>query len=296
MSSLGRGLSMRRGLAAVLTASCFLAFLIYRLIHTYERLTRFAHLSQLQSTLSTAPNVLWIIVEDASSPDPAILALLETPPLIPHLYIHTRTVPVNGTQHRGVAQRNAALDVIRENAIVGVVYFADDDNAYTPTLFKEISKLPTHSYTIFPVGNTGYFGFEGPIVGTGESEGELKYWCCDYCVRRWNVDMAGLAFHTSLLRAVPDLALSFDSTSGSLESNFLSTIESANATLYLLPDLMRQVRVWHDAGTSFAGAAYYISNWETGWIDEHGPTSNREVVKGFTPASPTLPRAIYLRT
>lgn len=40
---------------------------------------------------------------------------------------------------RGVANRNAALDWIREHATDGVFYFADDDNTYDIRIFEQVS-------------------------------------------------------------------------------------------------------------------------------------------------------------
>lgn len=43
-------------------------------------------------------------------------------------------------QPRGVSNRMAALDWIRQNGIrSGVIYFADDDNTYDIRLFEEVS-------------------------------------------------------------------------------------------------------------------------------------------------------------
>lgn len=51
----------------------------------------------------------------------------------------------NWVKPRGVIQRNLALDWIRNNlnseSNKGVVYFADDDNAYSLELFQEVSCL-----------------------------------------------------------------------------------------------------------------------------------------------------------
>jgi len=40
---------------------------------------------------------------------------------------------------RGVANRNAALGWLRNNAKSGVLYFADDDNTYDIRLFEEVN-------------------------------------------------------------------------------------------------------------------------------------------------------------
>lgn len=229
-------------------------------------------------------------------PDPVVRALLESRPLVSHHYLATESSSGNKT-HRGVSQRNTALTYIRENAIAGIVYFADDDNTYNPALFRKLSKLPGGAYTIFPVGNMGYFGFEGPIIGraTDGGAGRLTHWCCDFCTRRWNVDMAGLAFHTSILQTIPHLLLSYTAPAGFVESELLTTIEGkTDATLYLLPELLGQIHVWHDRSEIFKKAEYYISDWKTFWVEAYLPTLPNEIVKGFSKANQTLPRPIIL--
>lgn len=46
---------------------------------------------------------------------------------------------IRGAKPKGVANRNLGLKWIRQNAIDGVVYFADDDNTYDVRLFNEVS-------------------------------------------------------------------------------------------------------------------------------------------------------------
>lgn len=51
---------------------------------------------------------------------------------MPQKYQKSKTKP------RGVSNRNAALDWIRQNSRSGVVYFADDDNSYDVRIFEEV--------------------------------------------------------------------------------------------------------------------------------------------------------------
>lgn len=44
-----------------------------------------------------------------------------------------------GAKPKGVANRNRGLKWIRQNAVEGVVYFADDDNTYDVRLFNEVN-------------------------------------------------------------------------------------------------------------------------------------------------------------
>lgn len=241
----------------------------------------------------------WLLVEDGPLPDPAILRLLHRAPSLLHTYIYQPTPP--HTEHRGLAQRNGALDLIRQRRLDGIVYFADDDNALEPELLHQLAKLPKDSFTIFPVGNTGYFGFEGPVLesapksnaeggGANEVDTTIKQWCCDFCRRRWNVDMGGMAFHTSLLHAHPLLAFSSSAEAGFLETDFLEQLEGVNASLVLVKELQERVHVWHDHSVPFDRAAFYDRDWRTEGTLGRRLIEGEEVVRGFSWANETLPR------
>lgn len=240
--------------------------------------------------------VLWIVVEDGLIPNPAVEHILEEFPAVPHLYFATPSSP--NREHRGVDQRNAALTLIKERGYEGIVYFADDDNAYAPTLFHLLQEIREDSFAIFPVGNLGYWGFEGPIFGNGDMDADdgedntkISYWCCDYCLRKWNVDMAGFAFHSSLLKLLPSLQFNPESALGHLESDLITILVEVNATLQAIPGLIKFVHVWHDPQTPFKGAAYYMPDWHTSWIKEHLPKNGEMEVRGFMRAAEDLPRA-----
>ncbi|ORY81268.1 nucleotide-diphospho-sugar transferase [Leucosporidium creatinivorum] len=270
---------------------------------THDRLTRYADTLHLQLTLQAAlslpqaPRIEWLLVEDGPLPDPAILSLLHRSN-IPHHYFHQLTPPK--TEHRGLAQRNRALDLIRRKGLDGIVYFADDDNALRPELLSELARIPKDSYTIFPVGNTGYFGFEGPVLvaqGSSSTSAEqddqgavqIQQWCCDFCRRRWNVDMGGLAFHSSLLHSSPPLAFNPLAEAGFLETDLLEQFEALNATLTFLPRLMDEVHVWHDHSVPFYKAGFYDQDWRTEGVLSRKLMSKNEVARGFSWANNSLP-------
>ncbi|KAI8788129.1 galactosylgalactosylxylosylprotein 3-beta-glucuronosyltransferase 1, partial [Biomphalaria glabrata] len=121
--------------------------IIYVITPTYARLEQKAELTRLSHTLLHVPNIHWIVIED--SPEKTVLVqnfLNRTRIHSTHLYVATpseykmkRTDP-HWLKPRGVLQRNAALDWLRENTSPyddGVVYFADDDNAYSLQIFEE---------------------------------------------------------------------------------------------------------------------------------------------------------------
>ena len=68
----------------------------------------------------------------------------------------------HATQPRGVSNRRAALQWIRDNVQKGVLYFGDDDNTYDLRLFEEIRH--TQHISMFPVGLIGDYAVSAPVV------------------------------------------------------------------------------------------------------------------------------------
>lgn len=70
---------------------------------------------------------------------------------------------IKGPQPRGVANRRAALNWIKNNnKRSGVLYFGDDDNTFDLRLFNEIRY--TKHVSMFPVGLIGQFAVSAPVV------------------------------------------------------------------------------------------------------------------------------------
>ncbi|GAA5912963.1 hypothetical protein JCM8208_002416 [Rhodotorula glutinis] len=291
---------------------------------TKDDLTRYSHMLMLAYMLAAspfAPRVVWIVVEDAPQRDPAIAQLLVDSG-IEHHYLHRESHAA--TVHRGVELRNAALDWLASTSLSrpGVVYFADDDNAYRPDLWPELLKLPVGAYTVFAVGNTGYYGWEGPVLAPASSSSSssslspdapgtsviIEQWCCDYCLRRWNVDMGGLAFHTSLLGgggststggegegALRPVRFDLESKSGFLESDLLDQLErQPSSTLVVRRPLLERVHVWHNFGKPFDRAGLYDADWTTEASVSLRLRNASDVARGFAWAATDLPRARIL--
>ncbi|GAA5865287.1 hypothetical protein JCM8547_005044 [Rhodosporidiobolus lusitaniae] len=267
--------------AAVVAAAMAALLLTHRLVSprgrlfvvtpTRDDLTRYAHLLYTAHALahsSSARSVEWVLLEDGEELDPSIAHLLKASG-VKHHYV----VAPSGLKsaHRGITQRNAALELIKQTGREGVVYFADDDNAYRPSLWHHLLAIANrrNTYTIFPVGNTGFYAHEGPVfvdAEQGDGKQAIQQWCCDYCVRRWNVDMSGFAFHTSLLHEEATSSILFDpaSASGFLENDILTRIEHIkSSSLVILPDLLDEIHVWHNFGSPFSKAAFYDPDWTT---------------------------------
>lgn len=106
--------------------------IIYFITPTYRRTTQMVDMVRLAQTLRHDLAIYWIVIEDATECSKRIRDLLDRTGL---LYAHI-AVPTKPTKrrknHRGVAQRNTALDIVDELSqdFPGVVYFGDDDNAY----------------------------------------------------------------------------------------------------------------------------------------------------------------------
>ncbi|GAA6004436.1 uncharacterized protein JCM10292_007067 [Rhodotorula paludigena] len=281
---------------------------LFLITPTKDTITRYPHLlvfAQLLIASPSASSLTWIVVEDANEPDTAVAALLAETGL-KHHYI---AVPTRATGvHRGVEQRNAALDFLAKEGYEGVVYFADDDNAYRPALWSLLRRVERDTFLILPVGNTGYMGWEGPVVSAvspaaataAESKDRfaIQQWCCDYCVRRWNVDMSGFAFHTSLLEGDREQrAARFDleTDSGFLESDILDILDGRKrSSLVLDAELLRRIHVWHNFGKPFHRAGLYDADWTTEASLALRLANETDVARGFSWAARDLPRARML--
>lgn len=115
---------------------------IYVITPTYTRATQIADLTRLKNTLSLVPKIVWIIVEDSLiKTDKITIFTYESNMDIVHLNEKTLFMPPQRmrSSHRGVEQRNRALQWIKENKPENaILYFADDDNSYDIRLFEEV--------------------------------------------------------------------------------------------------------------------------------------------------------------
>ena len=122
---------------------------IYAITPTHTRPVQKAELTRLSQTFLHVPKFHWIVVEDSAVKTDLVTNLLRTCGLS-HTHLNAMTPPdyklqdedPNWLKPRGVVQRNAALEWIRQelrpNQYKGVVYFADDDNTYSLELFEEV--------------------------------------------------------------------------------------------------------------------------------------------------------------
>ncbi len=113
---------------------------------TYNRLTQKVDLVSLCQTLMHVPNLLWIVIEDATNKSSLVHRILLRCS-VKSVHLYTKTSKGSKKAHqRGVDQRNAGLNWVRiycasicNNSCNGIVYLMDDDNKYDLRLFEEVS-------------------------------------------------------------------------------------------------------------------------------------------------------------
>ena len=224
---------------------------IYGITPTYSRLTQKADLTRLSHTLMHVKNIHWIIVEDAEEKTALVAKFLNNYNL-PHTHLNAKTDTnfklktndPNWLLPRGVAQRNAGLDWIRNHVSPhddGVVYFMDDDNTYSLELFTEISSIKTAG--VWPVGITGGLKFEGPI----ECEhGKVNAWHTAWKPDRpFPLDMAGFAVNTNLIFEYSSAVYSNHVPRGYLESDFLTKLGLSRENVEAKANNCKDILVWH---------------------------------------------------
>lgn len=208
----GRESSQRRRLLLVTTT-----------FQSEQQLMRLEHLALV---LAAEPDVLWIVVEDASEPSSNVSALLAARAHVQHLHL-----AYGPTRRGGNAQRNRALQHIRAHRLAGVVYNLDDDNGYHPRLWNELRRLEPDRVGVLAVrravfppprcdgrflplrfGERRQIRIERPVYdnATGRFVRFDAGWCGHkswmsrkYGARTFCVDMGGFAFDADLLRRVP---------------------------------------------------------------------------------------------
>ncbi|XP_055879444.1 galactosylgalactosylxylosylprotein 3-beta-glucuronosyltransferase 1-like [Biomphalaria glabrata] len=224
--------------------------IIYVITPTYARLEQKAELTRFSHTLLHVPNIHWIVIED--SPEKTVLVqnfLNRTRIHSTHLYAATpseykmkRTDP-HSLKPRGVLQRNAALDWLRENTSPdddGVVYFADDDNTYSLQIFKEMRN--TTKVSIWPVGLAANLRYERPKVTNGKVTGWYTHFKPN---RPFATDMAGFAINLNLIHQHPEAKFSNTFAAGCQESTFLTLFNLTLNDLEPKANMCSEVLVWH---------------------------------------------------
>jgi len=214
---------------------------LYVITPTYRRAEQLAELTRTAQTLLHPPSLVWLVAEDAPSPSSAVLDYLRQSGLcwvylrapMPSKFLKAKSKP------RGVSNRNAALAWIRQHARSGgVLYFADDDNAYDRRLFEEMRG--TKRVSMFPVGLVTKLGVSSPIVRGGKVHGFYDGWLAN---RKFAVDMAGFAVNVDHFLSCPDASMPF--IEGREETKFLEGLKISNEDIEPLAANCTKVLVWH---------------------------------------------------
>ena len=224
--------------------------ILYLVTPTYKRVTQMVDMTRASQTLQLAQlkyqlQLYWIVVEDSVRCTQRIRQLLLDSG-IPFAHVSVPTVHT-AVGHKGVDQRNKALDIIRQRLDDrgnGIVYFFDDDNAYDVRIFPEL--IRTKVVSVGAVGLPSPSNYERCHVNQldGKVDRLLSGWSVQ-ARRPFGIDMAGFAFSTSLL-ADPKIAFAKDSEKGFLEHDFLKRLVDGNLDrLEPIGGNCTRILVWH---------------------------------------------------
>lgn len=206
---------------------------IFVLTATYPRFVQRAELTRLCNTLKHIPNIHWIVCEDTAVASTSTKNLL-TRCGVPFTYLNIETPPSERPRlnepywwrPKGVSQRNLGLQWLRETLVPGrnsgVLYIADDDNAYSLELFDEI-RSTKHAST-WPVGFAGELPWEGCVTSPSNRTLIVDMWAAHNPHRSFPIDMAGFAVNVDLILTNPSARLEYNRPVGMQESLFLSSL------------------------------------------------------------------------
>lgn len=161
-----------------------------------------------------------------------------------------------------------------------IVYIADDDNVYLAQLFNELRKV-VH-VGLFPVGNMGYDGIEGPIVQPPDPDEAYLYglggkvvgfniwhgsdpkfptgWDKAGAPRKYKADMAGIAFNAVLAPKFTGPRYGYHETN-IIEQTNVHHLEQIEGSMTVLAHHVHNI----DHGR---GRLCYPINWEYGEKDK----------------------------
>ena len=228
---------------------------IYVITPTYERWVQKAELIRLSHTLLLTKNIHWILVEDSKYKTQLVTKFIKQLESYGHLNVtqlnivtppefKTRPTDPNWLKPRGVLQRNAGIDWLRNNVQLidkkGVVYFADDDNTYSLKVFDEMRS--TRRVSVWPVGLVGGLIVETPIVSDGKVIAWNTMWKKE---RQYPIDMSGFAVNLQLLLNKPKAYFSLKVSRGYQESFFIQQLIDSIDELEPKANNCSEILVWH---------------------------------------------------
>ncbi|XP_016976880.1 galactosylgalactosylxylosylprotein 3-beta-glucuronosyltransferase S isoform X1 [Drosophila rhopaloa] len=214
---------------------------IYFVTPTYPRREQIPELTRLAHTLLHVPRLHWLVADDQEKCNDFMDTLLNRFGIpfthmvspMPSKFRNEKPAP------RGVANRRAALQWLRQHNLTnGILYFGDDDNTYDLRLFTEIRK--TQRVSMFPVGLIADYGVSGPVVRKGKVVAFLDSWVAG---RRWPVDMAGFAVNLEYMAQYPYVNMPYKP--GYEEDLFLRSIGLKINQIEPRGNNCTEILVWH---------------------------------------------------
>ncbi|XP_030376728.1 galactosylgalactosylxylosylprotein 3-beta-glucuronosyltransferase S isoform X1 [Scaptodrosophila lebanonensis] len=214
---------------------------IYFVTPTYPRREQIPELTRLAYTLMHVARLHWIVANDHDTCTQYLIELLlrfgipytHLASPMPSKFRNNKPAP------RGVANRRAALQWLRQRNITnGILYFGDDDNTYDLKLFSEIRE--TQRVSMFPVGLIADYAVSGPVVCKGKVVAFLDSWVAD---RRWPVDMAGFAVNLAYMAQYPNANMPYKP--GYEEDLFLRSIGLRMDQIEPRGSNCTEILVWH---------------------------------------------------
>nr|XP_027205818.1 galactosylgalactosylxylosylprotein 3-beta-glucuronosyltransferase 1-like [Dermatophagoides pteronyssinus] len=219
--------------------------IIFLITPTYTRPTQAADMTRLSQTLQLVPDIFWIVVEDAHNSSRSVEDLLRRSN-VPYVHLLGPRPPTHLDKRsgRGVSNRLRAFEWLRENysntTQKGVIYFADDDNAYDVRLFDEIRS--TNIVSMFPVGLISTLGLSTPIVS--RKSGKIIGFHDPFIGRRkFAVDMAGFAVNLQFFLNQKKATMPYKV--GYEEDYFLKSLGVQIWQLEPKAENCTQILVWH---------------------------------------------------
>lgn len=211
--------------------------MIYYVTPTYPRPEQIPELTRLSHTLMHVPRLHWVVADDQPACDSSVTDVLIRASLpFTHLSSPRPRNLSRSNFARGVSNRRAALQWLRENVGKGVLYFGDDDNTIDLQLFDEMRT--TRKVSMFPVGLIGSYGVSTPVVKKGKVIGFYDSWPAS---RTFPVDMAGFAVNLEYLNPTANMPF----VAGHEEDRFLVSTGLKLEEIEPLANNCSRVLVWH---------------------------------------------------
>jgi len=223
---------------------------IFVITPTYTRPTQMADLTRLGQTLEWAAakygmTIFWIVSEDSTFMTPQVTSLLSRMSIPSAHLLGSRPITHRDKRSgRGVSNRLRGLQWLRQTFSgsnqEGIIYFADDDNAYDIRVFKEMKD--TRLISVWPVGLIAKIGVSSPVINS--TTGQIDSFHDPFMRRRkFAVDMAGFAVDLQRFLTRPKATMPYKV--GYEEDFFIRSLGVKMSDLEPKGNNCTEVLVWH---------------------------------------------------